>query len=96
MELRIKDIARQKGLAIERLGTQIGLSRRTIFKRVNDGDFTFEELKKIADVLECSFYELMEPATGYGYIYDEGEKFRGVIRKIGAFDDSGNFKGVIK
>lgn len=96
MELRIKEILKQRGIAILDLGKQIGLSRRTIFKRINNDDFTFDELKQIATFLNCSFYELMNPANGYGYIYDEGEKFRGVIRKIGVFDNKGNYKGAIK
>lgn len=96
MELRVKQIAKQKGVSLTDLATKIGVSRRTMFNWVSNGNASFDDLKDIAVALGCSFYELMEPAEGWGYIFDDDGKFRGVIKKIGAFDEKGNFKGSIK
>lgn len=58
--LRIKEIAKEKGVTLEVLSNKIGVNRVTLSRTIN-GNPTVDTLQKIADALEVSVRELFEP-----------------------------------
>jgi len=60
MNLRVKDICKQKGLLMEDLANKLGITRITLTRNIN-GNPTVETLEKIATALDVSITELFEP-----------------------------------
>ncbi|AWL79343.1 MULTISPECIES: helix-turn-helix domain-containing protein [Capnocytophaga] len=60
--LRIKEIAKSKGVSISELAEKLGVTRVGISKTIN-GNPTIETLLKIANVLEVDVRDLIEPTT---------------------------------
>jgi DNA-binding XRE family transcriptional regulator len=79
MELRIKQVAKQKGVTVDKLAAMVGVSRRTIYNWIN-GNVTMTDLLNVAIRLDCSFYELIEPTDGLTLMFDEHGKFKGLTK----------------
>lgn len=61
MELRIKEICKQKGVSIADLADRVGLKRESLSRMINgNSGTTLDTLKKIADVLEVKLTDLFE------------------------------------
>ena len=60
--LRIKEVAKQKGVPINELADKIGISRITLHNQMN-GNPTVETLQKIAEALGVEVSELFEKKT---------------------------------
>lgn len=59
MELRIKDVIKEKGLTIQSLADQMGINRVNLSSSIN-GNPTIETLGKIADALNVPISDLFE------------------------------------
>lgn len=59
MELRIKELIKEKGTTIQNIADAIGINRVTLSNSIN-GNPTVETLNKIADALGVSVTELFE------------------------------------
>lgn len=59
MELRIKDVIKDKGLTIQSLADRMGINRVNLSSSIN-GNPTIETLGKIADALNVPVSELFE------------------------------------
>lgn len=59
MELRIKDVIKEKGLTIQSLADQMGINRVNLSSSIN-GNPTVETLGKIADALNVPISDLFE------------------------------------
>lgn len=59
MELRIKDVIKEKGLTIQSLADQMGINRVNLSSSIN-GNPTVETLGKIADALQVPISDLFE------------------------------------
>lgn len=59
MDLRIKEIIKEKGLTIQEVADKIGVNRVTLSNSIN-GNPTVETLNKIAGVIGCPVTELFE------------------------------------
>lgn len=81
MELRIKQKAKERGVSISDLSGKLGITRQSLHG-VLKGKITIDRLVDISNILGCSIYELMEPEKGFGYVYDDANKFVGVLRDI--------------
>ena len=57
MNLRVKDIIREKGMTVQELADQMGINRVTLSNSIN-GNPTLETLEKIATALNVSITEL--------------------------------------
>lgn len=79
MELRIKELAKQRGIKIADLAASVNVSRRTMYNWI-DGNITLDGLIEVAAALKCSVYELMEPTDGLSFIYDEAGNFKGLSK----------------
>ena len=59
MDLRIKEVIKEKGMTITELADKMGINRVNLSNMVN-GNPTVETLNKIADALEVSVTDLFE------------------------------------
>lgn len=68
MNLRIKEVIKEKSLTIKELADKMGVNRVTLSNSVN-GNPTIETLNKIADALNVQVTELFEkPESGAAYL----------------------------
>lgn len=86
--LRIKEVAKSKGISITDLADRLGVKQVTLSRTIN-GNPTIETLRKIAVVLDCDVRELIEPTKDQGqttqtplYIKNEG----GGLINVGTLD----------
>lgn len=86
--LRIKEVAKSKGISITDLADRLGVKQVTLSRTIN-GNPTIETLRKIAAVLDCDVRELIEPTKEQEqttqtplYIKNEG----GGLINVGALD----------
>lgn len=83
MELRISELARQRGMTIADIAKEIGISRVNLSNSLN-GNPTLSRLKEVAKVLNVEVSELFKLANlpqVSGYL-----EYRGVITKIESLD----------
>lgn len=59
MNLRIKEVIKEKGMTITELAEKMGINRVNLSNMVN-GNPTIETLNKIADAIGCPITELFE------------------------------------
>lgn len=83
--LRIKEVAKQKGLTLTEVADKMGITRISLSKTIN-GNPTIETLSKIAEILSVHITDLFEPNTeDFATLYrqnDNGEYIEiGQIRK---------------
>nr|DAH99607.1 MAG TPA: Helix-turn-helix XRE-family like protein [Bacteriophage sp.] len=86
--LRIKEVAKSKGISITDLADRLGIKQVTLSRTIN-GNPTIETLRKIASVLDCDVRELIEPTKDQEqttqtplYIKNEG----GGLINVGTLD----------
>ena len=83
MELRISELARQRGMTIADIAKEIGISRVNLSNSLN-GNPTLSRLKEVAKVLSVEVSELFKPANlpqVSGYL-----EYRGEITKVESLD----------
>lgn len=88
--LRIKEVAKSKGISITDLADRLGVKQVTLSRTIN-GNPTIETLRKIAAVLDCDVRELITPTKDQEqttqtplYIKNEG----GGLINVGTLDVS--------
>lgn len=62
MELRIKELIKNKGLTMQEFANTLGIARVNLTKTIN-GNPTIETLQKIANALEVDFLELFDSSS---------------------------------
>ena len=83
MELRIKELAKQRGMTIGDIAKEIGISRVNLSNSIN-GNPTLGRLKEVATILQVEVAELFKKTDTkqvYGYLEYDGE-----ITKIESLD----------
>jgi len=76
MNLRVKEICKEKGLLMEELADRLGITRITLTRNIN-GNPTIDTLEKIATALNVPITELFEqPVTDIIVCPKCGTKFR--------------------
>ena len=63
MELRVKEICKAKGIQMQELADELGISRITLTRNIN-GNPTIATLEAIAKALEVEVAELFAPQNG--------------------------------
>lgn len=58
MELKVKEIIKAKGLTMQQVADELGITRDTLTRNIN-GNPTIETLEKIAKALEVSVSDLL-------------------------------------
>jgi len=85
MELRIKEICKQKGVSIADLADRIGLKRESLSRMINgNSGTTLDTLKKIADVLEVKLTDLFEKKDSdiIGFL-----RIHGYLKQVTSLED---------
>lgn len=79
MDLRIKQVCKDKGITYNSLSEQLGISRQSLSKSVKNNP-TIETISKIAGVLKVDPIELIEPTSDYAHFYSDGQ-WHGIRKK---------------
>jgi transcriptional regulator with XRE-family HTH domain len=77
MELRIKEICKEKGISISKLGSLIGVSRSSMLSTIG-GNPTIGTLEKISNALNISIIDLFDKKGDdyiHGYIKVQGQLY---------------------
>lgn len=94
MKLRIKEIAKQKGIQLKDIASQMGIAPESLTRMIH-GNPQLETLEKIAGVLGVELVELFQPPHQphqiTGYLECDGQ-----ITKINNKDDLFRFTEKIK
>lgn len=80
MKLRIKEVAKLKGIGLQDLALKLGISRQALDARIN-GNSSAEKIQEIADALGCSVFEIIHSDQYAEHSYNEKGDWRGVIKK---------------
>ena len=79
MDLRVKELCKERGMLMENLAQILGVTRITLTRNIN-GNPTMETLQKIASALNVQVWELFTASTTgeiNGFV-----EYRGTIYKI--------------
>jgi transcriptional regulator with XRE-family HTH domain len=78
MELRIKEVLKEKSITTVYLADKIGMTRPNMSNIVNSKvNPSIETLQRIADVLEVEITELFKPSSDfYGVVIFKGKTFK--------------------
>jgi len=83
MTLRIKELAKEKGIRLEEIAKAMGIKQESLSRSINNNP-TLETLKGIADALNVGVVDLFERETGRP-IY---EKVNGEFKCIGYLSEN--------
>ena len=84
MDLRVKELCKERGMLMENLAQILGVTRITLTRNIN-GNPTMETLQKIASALNVQVWELFTASTTgeiNGFV-----EYRGAIYKIQSRED---------
>ena len=84
MDLRVKELCKERGMLMENLAQILGVTRITLTRNIN-GNPTMETLQKIASALNVQVWELFTASTTgeiNGFL-----EYRGTINKIQSRED---------
>lgn len=82
MDLRVKEICKSKGMLMEQLAENLGVTRVTLTRNIN-GNPTIETLEKIANALSVSITELFESNSGFTALIDNN----GTLYRVNSIDE---------
>lgn len=77
MKLRIKQVAKSKGIDLQTLSKRLGITYQALNARMV-GNPSAKVLQEIADVLECSIFELIESDKYTEHSFNEKGDWRGI------------------
>lgn len=77
MALRVKEIAKQKGITLTQIAEKLGISNVNLSASLN-GNPTLNRLQEVADILEVEVPELFvrQKPTVYGYLEVDGKPYK--------------------
>lgn len=85
MDLKVKDLIKQKGMTMQQFAEMLGVTRDTLTRNIN-GNPTLETLERIANALEVDIAELFvrnTPDSGVnGFV-----KVKGTLYEVHSFSD---------
>lgn len=68
MKLRVKEVAKSKGMELKDVAEKLGISYVALYKRINTPKLN--SMNEIAGVLDCDVIELIEPKATHQHFYD--------------------------
>lgn len=85
MDLKVKDLIKQKGMTMQQFAEMLGVKRDTLTRNIN-GNPTLETLERIANALEVDISEIFVRNTPdsevSGFV-----KVKGTIYEVHSFED---------
>ena len=79
MDLRIKEVIKEKGMTITELADKMGINRVNLSNMVN-GNPTVETLNKIADAIGCEVAELIQVNPPFSHSYSPEGEWKGISK----------------
>lgn len=78
MKLRVKEVARNKGMTLQKLSKQLNITYQALNVRMTKNP-SIQKVQEIADKLNCPLIELLEldPKEFY-HVYDEHGNYHGI------------------
>ncbi|GEJ46048.1 helix-turn-helix domain-containing protein [Chryseobacterium sp. ON_d1] len=80
MKLRIKEVAKSKGIDLQTLAKKLDITYQALNARMV-GNPSIKIIQSIADALECSVFELIASDQYAEHSYNENGEWRGVLKK---------------
>ncbi|WP_156307148.1 helix-turn-helix domain-containing protein [Sphingobacterium endophyticum] len=80
MKLRIKEVAKAKGVDLQTLSKKLDITYQALNARMI-GNPSMKVIQQIADVLEVSVFELIASDESTYHSYDENGNWMGIIKK---------------
>ncbi len=77
--LRVKEVAKRKGISMLDLAENLGISYVALNRRLHTGKI--ETIVKIAEILKCEVSELFTTGNEYAHFYDSAGEWQGIRRK---------------
>lgn len=71
--LRVKEIAKEKGLTVTDVAKRMGILPPALSRIINGSNTTVETLQRIADALETTIPDLFEKEDVSGFVRVKGE-----------------------
>jgi DNA-binding Xre family transcriptional regulator len=101
MQLRIeniKQIAENKGIALQLLASKIGVTESGLHAMFKKGDMKLSTLEKIAEVLETSIESMInymqQPANSSKNVYEDKPKYESALEKCNKEVDQWRSKAI--
>lgn len=79
MDLRIKEIAKKKGISLNEVAQGIGITYTSFFRRIDNPKLS--TLKEVSKVLNCEIAELLPLGEGFTHIYNDKGGWLGIMKK---------------
>ncbi len=70
MNLRIKEVAKNKGYSLQELSKKLGITYQALSARMI-GNPSIRVLNEISTALDCEIHELIETSEEYSHFYDD-------------------------
>lgn len=80
MQLRIKEVCKEKGITFNKLCEKIGITRQSLSKSLTNNP-TSERITEVANALNCEEHELIKTSENFSHFYDNQTKEWLGIRK---------------
>ena len=80
MKLRVKEVAKSKGYDLQTLSKKLGITYQALNARMI-GNPSIKIIQEIADALNCSVFELIEPDNNFAHFYDKDGVYLGIRKK---------------
>ena len=81
MQLRIKEVAKQKGITMKKISELINTTPAMItYYEKGNVPVSIDKLKQISDVIGCEMAELLPTGENFAHFYDRGE-YLGIRKK---------------
>lgn len=80
MKLRIKEVAKSKGIDLQTLAKKLDITYQALNARMV-GNPSIKIIQTIADALECSVFELIASDQYAEHSYNEHGEWKGVLKK---------------
>lgn len=85
MDLKVKDLIKQKGMTMQQFAEMLGVTRDTLTRNIN-GNPTLETLERIANALEVDIAELFVRNTPDSEV-NGFVKVKGTIYEVYSFEN---------
>lgn len=80
MKLRVKEVAKNKGIDLATLSKKLGITYQALNARMT-GNPSLKVLQEIAEALDCPIFELLSPGRNFQHFYDEKGVYNGILKK---------------
>lgn len=77
MKLRIKTVAKAKGIDLLTLSKKLGISYQALNGRMKN-NISMKILQETADAINCPVIELIVPDKGFVHLYDHNGNYCGI------------------